>query len=400
MPKLWSHQVAALLEARSKLDEHGGTLLWVPMRGGKTRITLELIKELEGPLYPSRALVLGPRAVIEDVWPDEVSEWLPTWSYVPLLYGTSAKRAEKMQYELLGKSRVIIGINYEASYRPAIFNEILRYPWLVSVYDECHKLQSASGATSKAARKIAGKSRYKIGMTGTPISNANKQLAIWGQYRTLAPHIFHEYYTRFRDYFTAPCRWRTQDVVIIGREGAKYPLKFIRRSEYLSRFAAIAVQIKPEAMQESMPTENVIRSCVLESSARKVYIQLERKNIAQLQSGASTKVPNILVKILRLQQIANGWIPPDNRMGSPIQVSKAKYKLLCEVLEELDEPVVVVCRFKTDLQSVRLAAEFIGRRYYEFSGARKERSDWINDQTSGAILGAQIQAAGEGIGSI
>jgi len=71
--------------------------------------------------------------------------------------------------------------------------------------------------------------------------------------------------------------------------------------------------------------------------------------------------------------------------------------VLADRLEDLapTEPVVVFCRFRSDLSDVAAVARELGREYAEVSGERKDLERWqAGDAT---ILGVQIQSGGLGI---
>jgi SNF2 family DNA or RNA helicase len=59
------------------------------------------------------------------------------------------------------------------------------------------------------------------------------------------------------------------------------------------------------------------------------------------------------------------------------------------------EPVVVFCRFRSDLDDVQAAARELGREYAEVSGERKDLERW--QAGDAVILGVQIQSGGVGI---
>ena len=131
----------------------------------------------------------------------------------------------------------------------------------------------------------------------------------------------------------------------------------------------------------------------------KVMKDLNREFIAECGSG-HVVVNNVIVKLIRLQQIASGFcITQESVLDTPKvqELNTAKEDALFEILTDLDpsESVVVFCLFKHDLQAVRRAAEKSGRKYAELSGDRNELDDW--KEATGAVIGIQIQAGAEGI---
>jgi SNF2 family DNA or RNA helicase len=78
-----------------------------------------------------------------------------------------------------------------------------------------------------------------------------------------------------------------------------------------------------------------------------------------------------------------------------VVVDTGKRKLLGELVEDMgNEPIVVFCRFRKDLETVHDVAEKLGRPSFEISGSRKELDLW---NSAGGILAVQIQSGGLGI---
>jgi SNF2 family DNA or RNA helicase len=104
-----------------------------------------------------------------------------------------------------------------------------------------------------------------------------------------------------------------------------------------------------------------------------------------------------LTKLIKLQQVTSGYVRDDD--GQDRHVGNSKRNLLADVLSDLprEEPVVVFCRFKHDLQAVHDVASKDGRKSFELSGNRKELQDWTKSQEGGEVIAVQLKSGGEGI---
>ena len=58
-----------------------------------------------------------------------------------------------------------------------------------------------------------------------------------------------------------------------------------------------------------------------------------------------------MVQLLRLQQLTGGHVTDDS--GDTVTTGTAKVKVLADLLEDIDTPVVVFCRFRSDLDAAR-----------------------------------------------
>ena len=82
--------------------------------------------------------------------------------------------------------------------------------------------------------------------------------------------------------------------------------------------------------------------------------------------------------------------------GELLELDTAKRSLLEDLLLDIEdnEPVVVFCRFRRDLDAVRYVAERLHRLCYELSGRKDELKEWQTGHP--AVLAVQIQSGGEG----
>jgi len=103
-----------------------------------------------------------------------------------------------------------------------------------------------------------------------------------------------------------------------------------------------------------------------------------------------------MVKVLRLQQITGGSLRLDDDERYT-QVDSSKQKLLADTLEDIgpEEPVVVFCRFRSDLDAVHKAATDLGYTSMELSGRQDDLQEWQRGKAQ--ILAVQISAGGVGI---
>jgi SNF2 family DNA or RNA helicase len=126
------------------------------------------------------------------------------------------------------------------------------------------------------------------------------------------------------------------------------------------------------------------------------YRAMEREMVAEIEAGTVTAA-NALTKLLRLQQATGGYARTDELGTVLIDGTPTKRQMLEDRLDDLPvtEPVVVFCRFRSDLDDVQAAARSLGREYAEVSGDRKDLERWQAGEA--VILGVQIQSGGVGI---
>jgi SNF2 family DNA or RNA helicase len=308
--------------------------------------------------------------------------------HVDLSRGTSAQRAERLQNALAVASGkcLVVTVNYEAVWRSQLTPTIESVRWSAIVLDESHRIKSPGGTASRYLARLAAKQTHarRLCLTGTPMPHS--PLDLYGQFRFLDPQVFGTSYTRMRARY-AECdmrfpskvkRWRNQDELATKLDAHSW------------RVTADEVLDLPDAIHETLPVE-------LSPRVQRFYRTLEKEMAAEIEAGTVTAA-NALTKLLRLAQATGGYARIDGAAGvTPIDGVPAKRMTLQDRLEDLPptEPVVVFCRFRSDLDDVAAAARELGREYAEVSGERKDLERW--QAGDAAILGVQMQSGGVGI---
>jgi SNF2 family DNA or RNA helicase len=146
--------------------------------------------------------------------------------------------------------------------------------------------------------------------------------------------------------------------------------------------------------------------------AKKHYAELDRDFYTKIDETHEILVSNVLVQILRQQQITSGFLPDVENDGKHIRIDDGKQDALENILDEIEppknthasgkpvrlspgEPLVVFCKFRHDLEVTKTVAEKAGFAYAELSGHKDELKKWQEGEAD--VLGVQIQSGGSGI---
>lgn len=378
---LWQHQEDAIAWAwdrRAVLWHHG-------MGSGKTRTTLEFLLRKHAERGWSRALVCCPKAVIP-AWVKQIGLWAPQLRVVALTKGTSQAKERLLVDSLREPTPTIVVCNYETAWR---IKTLEKAKWDFLVWDEIHRLKSASGVTSRWAARVRAKNptAVAIGLTGTLIPHS--VLDLQPTYRALeAPECptFGPSSTLHRARFA-----------IFSNGPQKFVVGYKNLAEAHKKVAATSHHVRSQDVLDLPPIQYLDVPVELSPAEAKLYAEIEREFCAVCEAGAVTP-KNALEQLLRLQQITGGYVRFDETdVARKIGEHPAKGAVLRDMLEDLPspEPVVTFCRFKSDLAEARAAFESLGRSVSELSGSRNELADWQRGGTTGLVV--QIQSGGIGI---
>ena len=380
--ELWRHQLEAYYFAK---DMHAA-LLAICMGGGKSLTAITLLMERQC----KRVLIICPKSVL-GVWRREFARHCTVPHSLLVLDGSqSNKRKAAMADQHIGltayndRGMCVVAVNYETMWRPAFKSLAIEGGFDAIIADECHRLKGRNSKVSKGAYDIGRGVPLKLGLTGTPMPHS--PLDLFGQFRFLDAGIFGTSYHRFRSQFA-----------ITGHFGADHIVGFKNQDDLAARMKLLTYEVSAEDADLDLPEiQHHKRLVKLGAAARKSYNELEELMMTEVGDGIVT-VANALVKFLRLQQITSGHMVDDDDVLHVIGTEKQD--LLAELIGDLpsDEPVVVFCRFKHDLEAVRQVAEKLKRRHGEVSGRHKDLTPDAEMPDDVDILGVQIASGGVGI---
>lgn len=303
--------------------------------------------------------------------------------------GTIAQRMEEaekfLHLQQVKGNQAIIVMNYEAVWRSPFDSWVLNFAKFdLVVCDESHRIKAAGSKISRYLAKVADRVPFRLCLTGTPMPQG--PMDIYGQYRFLDKGIFGTSFTKFRA--------RYAQIVPLGDTGAYKIVGYQNEDELHDKFYSIAYRADRDVL-ELPEAIHIFREVELEPKTMKIYKGLEKDFYSWIGQGKEVTVSNALSKILRLQQVTSGHIPTDE--GDIITVGTEKTEVLADLFEDIpaDEPIVVFCRFRHDLDAIKQAAEKVGRTACELSGRCNQLAEWQRGEYN--VLAAQIQAGGVGV---
>lgn len=349
---------------------------------GKTLAALAVLAGLSA----QRVLIGCPLRVVP-VWAKQIELHLnlPIISIALDDRVTSVAAKQKLAEEKLrlaeatGRPLAVV-INYDSLWRAPFADWAEKQKWDLIIADESHRLKAPGGKASLAFKRLRARAKARLALTGTPLPHG--PLDAYAQFRFLDPRIFGPSFAAFR-----------QKYAVMGGFQRKQVTGFQQLDEFEALMRTITFRVSKDVL-DLPPETHMTYECQLSAEALRVYRDLEEDFVAEVRNGRVTAA-NAMVKLLRLQQVSGGWAKTDD--GQYHRVDSAKQDLLADTLEDIGpgEPVVVFCRFHTDLDVVHEAAKSAGLQSLELSGRRDELKRWQEGEAQ--VLAVQISAGGVGV---
>jgi len=365
------------------MNKSPGYALLMEMGCGKTITTVAVIGRafLNGLI--TRVLIIAPKSIVA-VWEEEFMKFADFPYTLTVLTGSSDKK--KQQLKAIPKEGLqIVVINYDSV--SLIEANLLNWNPDFIVADESTRIKNPNAKSSKAVHRIAKKCKYRMILTGSPITQ--NPLDLYSQYKMLDESIFGTSFYAFKNYYA-----------VLGNYNQ--PVGYKNMPELIEKAHSVAYRVTKADALDLPDTIDEVYPIHLEDKAAKLYKQFVKDSYIELSKGEVTAT-NILTRLLRLQQLTGGFIRPDEETDRYEQVSKAKLEALEDILDtaiESGEKLVVMARFIPEIKEICKLLEKKKIKYALIFGEVKDRAEQIKlfqeDKDCKVFVG-QIQTTSMGI---
>lgn len=320
-----------------------GALFW-GMGTGKTVTTLTAVDRLLNDyLEDGPVLVIAPKRVAENTWSKEADKW----EHLRHLRVSRVMGTVKQRYAALMAPADVYVINRE---NVVWLVELMQkwpggWPFGIVVIDELSSFKAASAKRWKALRRVRGRIRRIIGLTGTPRPNGLEDL--WPEIYLLDQgERLGRTLTAFRSRYLVPEKMN-------GHIVYSYRPKDGAEAEVYDRLSDICMSIRKEDVLRLPGQIYEDIELTPPPSLLKKYKQFERDKVlecldaeGQIVAGTEAALTN------KLLQFANGAIYDTD--GGVHLLHDIKLDALEELLEEAGgENVLVLYAYKHDAERIR-----------------------------------------------
>jgi SNF2 family DNA or RNA helicase len=335
--------------------------LFLDMGLGKTVITLTAVNDLRYNRWAvQRVLIVAPKKVAEGTWSKEASKWDHLRHLrVSLVCGSQQKRlralATPADVYVINRDNVQWLVDYFKN----------AWPFDMVVLDESSSFKNSQSKRFKALKTVRSRINRLVELTGTPSSNGLMDL--WAQIFLLdGGERLGKTISQYRERFFDPDkRSRVQIFSYAPKEGS---MEYIQRA-----IGDICISMKsedyislPDRLYDEVPV-------VLDGPAVKVYKQLEREMLLEMDEGTVTAT-SAGVLTGKLLQLCNGAVYDGDRQV--LEIHRCKLEAFIEVLEQLHgQPALVFYNFQHDRERLLKALEPLGLRVRVYQNTQDE-TDW------------------------
>ena len=342
---------------------------------GKTVITLTAIAELMHNRFEiSKALVIAPLRVAENVWDVEAKKW----GHLKHLRVAKVLGSEKKRIQALASNADIYVINRENTKWLVDYYK-KDWPFDMLVLDELSSFKSHRAKRFKALRKVRPLCKRVVGLTGTPAPNG--LIDLWAQVYLLdSGQRLGKTISGYRERYFLPDK-RNQHVIFSykPREGAEEAI--------YKKLSDICISMKNRDYLTLPERMDNILGINLPPKVLEQYRQLERDLLLPLLEG-DIVAGSAAVLTNKLLQITGGAVYDE---GKKVQIlHDEKLKALEDLVEAANgKPVLVYYNYRHELE--RIQKQFLCR----VLDTAKDMEDWNKGEIP--VMLAHPASAGHGL---
>lgn len=301
---------------------------------GKTAITLSALTPVHLP-----ALVIAPKRVAEETWPEEIAKWRPDLSY-SLVRGSAEKRKERLaeDTDLHIITRDTFGGDLLARKKPKYRTVII---------DELSGFKNRGSQRWKHANRLVKNIPYVWGLTGTPTPNS--LLDLWPQVFLLDRGArLERTITAYRTKYFAPGGRLPNGII------TQWTLRPHAEEIIHNRVKDLCLSIDQSHVK--YPVKNdVYHRFDLPAKARKAYDEMNINFVAEVGETLAS-VEHAAAKTNKLSQIAAGFMYHSGLVGAEesdqaeiTHHHMIRMEMLKDILEDAQgAPALVFYRFDED----------------------------------------------------
>lgn len=370
--KPFAHQLA-------ELEKHALTLhraLWWEQGTGKTKAVLDTVHSLFVHEAIDALFVLAPPSVEENWIRDEIPKHLEGLGvpYRTHLWSTGRRHTKLHQdsfarlFEADGLTLPVLAMAYPAMMTDdgaKAGKKFLERFRCMMVADESTKIKSPDAKTTKRVLAAARYAKARRALNGTPA--ADDPFEMFSQVKFVDPNAWRALgindFTQFKTFFG---EWEKKQ----RKDGREYPS--LIRHKNLDILQRVVLEVGSRVLKKDVldlpPKLYSKRYFEMSPKQSKLYHQLRRDFIVELESEKEITAELAIVRMMRLQQIACGYVKADGDELVPIEEKNPRIACLEEELETVEGSAILWGKYNVDVDLMARSLREAGRTFVTFDG--------------------------------
>ena len=344
--KPYEHQLEALKRSWNKQEY----AYFMEMGTGKSKVLLDNIAILYDKGGIDSAIIVAPKGVYRN-WSEKeipahmaehVIKHVAVWNPAP----TKAQKNELIKLFDHTQDLKILIINVEAfsTKKGVAFVEkfILAHNPLIAV-DESTTIKNPKAQRTKSLLRLSINTKYRRILTGFPVTRS--PLDLYSQCSFLSPHLLgHASYYSFQNRYAQLINRK------MGQRSFRQVIGYQNLEELTKCVGKFSYRVLKKECLDLPDKVYQRREVELTPEQKKVYKELKKYAVAELESHDFVSVNSILTQILRLHQVVCGFVKHDQ--GEEVEIKNNRVDELINILEEVRGKTIIWANYQYDIRRI------------------------------------------------
>ena len=377
--KPYDHQEEALKRSYDKKNY----AYFMEMGCGKSKVLLDNITWLYENKKIDTVIIVAPKGVYMN-WknseiPIHLHEDIKSEIYVWRAMANKKQKNELMDaIKKRDKLRILL-VNIEsfATTKAVKYLEsfIHRSNFLLAI-DESTTIKNPKAKRTKAIMKFGQNALYKRILTGSPVTKS--PLDLYSQCSFLSFSLL-----GFDNYWAFQGRYAIIKQQRMGAHTFQQVVGFKNLEELTEKLKIFSYRVTKKDALDLPPKIYMTRDVELTSTQKQHYETMKNSAVAFLEDGGLVSAPEVMTRLLRLQQLLCGYLVTDE--GETVEIANNRINTMVEVIEEMEGKVIIWSRFRHDIKKIK--KELI--KIYGSGAVVTYYGDTTQDDREKAIYGFQ-----------
>lgn len=326
--------------------------LFMEMGTGKSKVVIDTISMLFEQSSIRAALIVAPKGVfgnwtggeIPTHMPDRIDRKVVQWT------PTQSKSYQEELKDLIytsSDSLKIFVMNIEAFSTPkgtkAAAEFLLKNPDNIMIVDESTTIKNRKALRTKNVMNCAHLAKYRRILTGSPVTKSPMDL--FSQCAFLSDKALN-----FKSYYGFQNRYANVVKRKMGTRQFQEIVGYKRLDELNQKLDEFSYRVLKDDCLDLPGKLYIRRDVELTPEQTKVYKQMKRLALAQLDNGELATTQSVLTQIMRLQQICCGFLQPDT--GEIEELPCKRIDALLDVIEETQGQCIIWATWTHDIHKI------------------------------------------------
>ena len=330
----FEHQRTAL----KKGAQWGAYAYFMEMGTGKTKVAIDNANYLYTTNSITHVLVVAPNSVYRN-WIKEIEVHSHTPSEIHVHKDKNVYGEGKLIWHLIN----VEALSHKSGV--AVISELIKYHGqkMMWILDESTTIKNRSAKRTRNICKLGKLVAYKRILTGSPITKS--PLDLYTQCEFLSPDLL-----GFQSFYTFRARYAVMQQIEMGGRQMLFPKYYTNLDELTEKLKTFSYRVKKKDCLDLPEKLYTVRHVQLTVKQAEVYNRLKKFAYAIINQD-EVSFQNKLTEILRLHQVANGFVNSDD---GTVQVFEdcPKIKELLTILEESEGKFIIWANYVQNIKTI------------------------------------------------